>query len=169
MAFAGIEDRNAVEAEMPWEDRDVPKTLYKLLSDTAGKFPNHNAVSYQIFSGPKEKAETLTWSQLQAKTTQAANMFRKLGVGPKDVVAYVLPNCNETTLTLLGGAVAGIANPINPGPAHLRQHPILLRQQPPSRPINSNMAMNPKKVATTTPTRATNPCQNSAPYPSHTV
>ncbi len=114
MAFAGIEDRNAVEAEMPWEDRDVPKTLYKLLSDTAGKFPNHKAVSYQIFSGPKDKAETLTWSQLQAKTTQAANMFRKLGVGPKDVVAYVLPNCNETTLTLLGGAVAGIANPINP-------------------------------------------------------
>ncbi len=114
MAFAGIEDRNAVEAEMPWEDRDLPKTLYRLLSDTAGKFPSHDAVSYQIFSGPKDKAETLSWRELHAKTTQAANMFRKLGVGPADVVAYVLPNCNETTLTLLGGAVAGIANPINP-------------------------------------------------------
>jgi fatty-acyl-CoA synthase/long-chain acyl-CoA synthetase len=30
------------------------------------------------------------------------------------VVAYVLPNSNETVLTLLGGAVAGIVNPINP-------------------------------------------------------
>ena len=35
-------------------------------------------------------------------------------MGPTDVVAYVLPNCNETVITLLGGAVAGIANPINP-------------------------------------------------------
>ncbi|MGB3245685.1 MAG: acyl-CoA synthetase [Sulfitobacter sp.] len=114
MTFAGMEDRNAIEAEMPWEDRDIPKTLYKLLSDTTAKFPQNNAVSYQIFSGPKDKAETLTWKQLHGKVTQAANLFRGLGIGPTDVVAYVLPNCNETTLTLLGGAVAGIVNPINP-------------------------------------------------------
>ena len=114
MTFAGIEDRNAIEAEMPWEERDVPKTLYALLSNTAQKFPSHDAISYQIFSGPKDKAETLSWSELHAKTTQAANLFRSLGVGPTDVVAYVLPNCNETVITLLGGAVAGIANPINP-------------------------------------------------------
>ena len=30
------------------------------------------------------------------------------------MVAYVLPNCNETLVTLMGGAVAGIVNPINP-------------------------------------------------------
>ncbi len=114
MTFAGMEDRNAIEAEMAWEERDLPVTLYGLLSGTATKFPDHNAVSYQIFSGPKDKAETLTWRQLHGKVTQAANLFRGLGVGPKDVVAYVLPNCNETTITLLGGAVAGIANPINP-------------------------------------------------------
>lgn len=114
MTFSGMEDRNAIEAEMPWEDRDVAKTLYGLLSNTATKFPKHDAVSYQIFSGPKDKAETLNWTQLHGKVTQTANMFRKLGIGPKDVVAYVLPNCNEAVLTLLGGAVAGIANPINP-------------------------------------------------------
>ncbi|MGJ8618200.1 MAG: acyl-CoA synthetase [Sulfitobacter sp.] len=114
MTFAGIKDCQAIEAEGPWEKRDKAKTLYGLLSDTAAKFPQHKAVSYQIFSGPKDKAETLNWQQLHGKVTQAANMFRALGVGPKDVVAYVLPNCNETTITLLGGAVAGIANPINP-------------------------------------------------------
>ena len=114
MAYAGMEDRNAIEAEMPWEDRDVPVTLYGLLSDTTAKFPNHNAMSYQLPSGPTDKAETLTWTGLHGKITQAANLFRSLGVGPKDVVAYVLPNCNETLLTLLGGAVAGISNPINP-------------------------------------------------------
>lgn len=114
MTFAGIEDRNAIAAEMPWEDRDVAKTLYGMLSNTTAKFPNHNAVSYQIFSGPKDKAETLSWQELHGRVTQAANLFRSLGVGEKDVVAYVLPNCNETTITLLGGAVAGIVSPINP-------------------------------------------------------
>ncbi|TMM51828.1 acyl-CoA synthetase [Sulfitobacter sabulilitoris] len=114
MTFAGMDDRNAIEAEMPWEERDVPKTLYSLLTGTATKFPGHNAISYQLFSGPKDKAETLSWKQLHGKVTQTANMLRSLGVGPQDVVAYVLPNCNETVLTLLGGAVAGIVNPINP-------------------------------------------------------
>ncbi|WP_176248592.1 MULTISPECIES: acyl-CoA synthetase [unclassified Sulfitobacter] len=114
MSFAGVEDRNAIEAEMPWADRDVAKTMWSLLSNTAGKFPNHNAISYQLFSGPKDHAETLTWSQLRGQVGRAANLFRSLGVGPTDVVAYVLPNCNETVITLLGGSVAGIANPINP-------------------------------------------------------
>lgn len=114
MTFAGMDDRNAIEAQMPWAERDLPKTLYGMLSRTAGKFPENNAISYQIFSGPKDKAETLTWSVLEDKVTQTANLFRSLGIGEKDVVAYILPNANETVLALLGGAVAGIVNPINP-------------------------------------------------------
>ena len=56
----------------------------------------------------------LTWNALFARVTQAANLFRKLGIGESDVVAYILPNTMETAVTLLGGAVAGIVNPINP-------------------------------------------------------
>ncbi|GGH29557.1 fatty-acyl-CoA synthase/long-chain acyl-CoA synthetase [Cribrihabitans marinus] len=114
MAFAGIADRNAIENEMPWEQRDLPQTLYALLSNTAQKFPDHRAASYQIFSGAGDKAETLTWKALRGQVAQAANLFRSLGIGESDVVAYVLPNCNETLVTMLGGAVAGIVNPINP-------------------------------------------------------
>ncbi len=114
MAFAGLEDKARLEQEMSWEDRDVPVTFHQLLSRTAGKFPNGNAVSFQLTSGPTDKAETLTWSELLGKVNQAANLFRSLGVGEKDVVAYVLPNCNETLITMMGGAVAGIVNPINP-------------------------------------------------------
>ncbi|WP_146344061.1 acyl-CoA synthetase [Falsiphaeobacter marinintestinus] len=114
MGFAGLADRNAIENEMPWEERDLPKTLYKMLSNTADKFPNNKAVSYQLLSGPTDKVESFTWSQLKDKVSQAANLFRSLGIKENDVVAYVLPNCNETLITLLGGAVAGIANPINP-------------------------------------------------------
>ena len=114
MGFAGIEDRDAIEAEAPWEQRDLPRTLYQMLAGTAEKFPGHNAVSFQLLSGPGDRAETLTWSELLARTCQAANLFRSLGIGESDVVAYVLPNCNETILALLGGAIAGIVNPINP-------------------------------------------------------
>ncbi|NIZ14482.1 acyl-CoA synthetase [Phaeobacter sp. HF9A] len=114
MAFATTADVTAIEQECAWADRDLPKTLYGLLSRTAGRFPDNPAVSYQIFSGPKDKAETLNWRQLKDKTCQAANLFRSLGVGEQDVVAYVLPNANETLITMLGGAVAGIVNPINP-------------------------------------------------------
>ncbi len=114
MPFAGIEDRNAIENEMPWDKRDVPVTLHQLLARTAARVPDNDAVSYQIFSGPDDKAETLNWSQLLDRTCQAANMLRDLGIGEKDVVAYILPNCHETILALLGGAIAGIVNPINP-------------------------------------------------------
>ncbi|MFP7672573.1 acyl-CoA synthetase [Marivita sp. S0852] len=114
MTFASYEDRNAIENEMPWASRDLPATLYGQLSKTAAAFPDRPAVSYQLLSGPKDKAETLTWAELLAKTVQAANLFRSLGIGEEDVVAYVLPNTNETILSLLGGAIAGIVNPINP-------------------------------------------------------
>ncbi|MBO9433433.1 acyl-CoA synthetase [Ruegeria sp. R13_0] len=114
MAFVGKEDKARIEQEMTWEDRNLPVTFHQLLSRTAEKFPNHNAVSFQLFSGPNDKAETLTWSNLLGQVNQAANLFRSLGIGENDVVAYVLPNCNETLVTLMGGAVAGIVNPINP-------------------------------------------------------
>ena len=112
--FSSMADRNATESAMSWEERALPTTVYGLLSRTTEKFGTRNAVSYQILSGVKDKAETLTWSDLHGKVTQAANLFRGLGVGETDVVAYLLPNANETVITLLGGTVAGIANPINP-------------------------------------------------------
>ena len=114
MGFRSIDDMIAIENECPFGELGLPKTLYGMLTNTATKFPDRPAVTFQLLSGPKDPAETLTWRTLHQKTSQAANMFRGLGVGPEDVVAYVLPNSNETVLTLLGGAVAGIVNPINP-------------------------------------------------------
>ena len=114
MTYASVVDRDAIENEMVWGDRDLPVTTYGLLSQTAGKFPSRNAVTYQLMSGPTDKCETFSWSELKDKTTQVANMLRELGVGETDVLAYLLPNTNETVLTYLGGQVAGIVNPINP-------------------------------------------------------
>ncbi len=114
MAYANVADRNAIEQEMPWEDRDLPKTTFALLNQTADKFGDRNAVSYSLLSDPDSKCETLSWNELRAQTAQAANLFRSLGVGETDVVAFLLPNATEAILTILGGQVAGIVNPINP-------------------------------------------------------
>ncbi|MFN3294345.1 MAG: AMP-binding protein, partial [Gemmobacter sp.] len=112
--FATVADRDAVQAQMPWADRKLPVTLHGFLSDVARRHPQRPAISFQLLSGPQDKAETLTWAELLGRVNQAANLFRSLGIGEKDVIAYVLPNSMETAITLLGGAVAGIVNPINP-------------------------------------------------------
>ena len=112
--FASLADKAAIESVGTWPQRQPAKTIYKYIESTAKKYPTRAALSFQITSGPKDKAETLNWAELMGKVRQAANMFRRLGVGEKDVVAYLLPNANETAITLLGGCVAGIVNPINP-------------------------------------------------------
>ena len=114
MGMVSLAENKAIENAMHYEDRGLPKTVYEMLSITSGKFPSHNAVSFQLLSGPTDKAETLTWSEFDEKVCQAANLFRALGVTEKDVVALILPNCNETAVATVAGMVAGIVNPINP-------------------------------------------------------
>ena len=112
--FGTVQDVDAVTREAPWEARDVPKTLHAFLEAVTLRHGARPAVTFQLLSDPGSKSETLTWSELHARTCQVANMFRRLGIGADDVVAYLLPNSNETVTTLLGGAIAGIVNPINP-------------------------------------------------------
>lgn len=114
MGYASVADRDAIQNEMEWPEREVPKTLYGLLSGTAERFPHRSAFTFQLMSGPNDKDETLSWQELHDKACQTANMFRVLGIGEKDVVAFILPNATETVLTYLGGAIAGIVSPINP-------------------------------------------------------
>src|SRR5690606_11108491 len=112
--FATLADVKAIEAEAAWEDLDVARTMHDFLSRAKAAHGARPAISYQLLSAPDAPSRTLTWAGLHGEVTRAANLFRSLGVGPKDVVAYVLPNSMETAATLLGGAVAGIVNPINP-------------------------------------------------------
>ncbi|MBC7739562.1 MAG: AMP-binding protein, partial [Candidatus Saccharibacteria bacterium] len=114
-------DIKAIEAEADWEARDEARTLYQFLTRAKAAHGDRPAVTFQLQASPGARAQTLTWAQLHGQVTRAANLFRSLGVGPKDVVAFVLPNSLETVVTLLGGAVAGIVSPINPllEPAHI--------------------------------------------------
>ena len=112
--FTDLAARNAVESEMPYEDRTLPKTIYGFLGEVRQRHGDRPAFSFQLFSDPKAPARTLTWREVHERVTEAANLFRSLGIGPTDTVAYLLPNCIETPVVLLAGATAGIVNPINP-------------------------------------------------------
>ena len=113
MPYASLADKAAFETE-PFDQRISANNVFERLSETASRYGARPAISFQIKSGEKDKAETLSWNRLHARTAQAANLFRSLGVGPHDVVAYLLPNANETAIALLGGMTAGIVNPVNP-------------------------------------------------------
>ncbi len=114
MEIATIADKIAVEQEMAVSGRWSANTLFELLSQTADKYPKNKALTFMLKSGEKDPEETFTWTGLRERVAQTANLFRTLGVGEKDVVAYILPNCNEAALTFIAGATAGIVNPINP-------------------------------------------------------
>lgn len=107
-------DLRAMEAEMPWSERPVPRTMYQMLNRVRDRHGDRPAISFQLFSAPNSPAETLNWSQAHAQIMQAANLFRELGIGPADVVALILPNAVETAVAMLGAMVAGVAFPINP-------------------------------------------------------
>src|SRR6056297_491464 len=114
MSFKTRQDVLDIEGEPSWEELEKPATLYQMLSDTTEAFPNRPAITYQLFSGPTDPSVTLTWSEFHEQVCRAANLFRNLDIGEKDVVALVLPNCVETAVATIGGAIAGIVNPINP-------------------------------------------------------
>ena len=114
MSFATRQDVLDIQNEMPWEERDRPETLYQMLQQVAEAFPDRPAISYQLFSGASDPAQTLTWREFHEQVCQAANLFRSLKVEEGDVVALILPNCLETATAMVGAMVAGIASPINP-------------------------------------------------------
>jgi len=98
----------------PFQQHVKADSVYQLLSSTASKYPDNSALSFQLSSKAGSKHQTLNWREVHQKTTQAANLFRSLGIGNDDVIAYMLPSLNETVISFFGGMTAGIVAPINP-------------------------------------------------------
>jgi fatty-acyl-CoA synthase len=112
--FESVAQRDSIAAQMPWADRDLPTTVYEMITRTRDNYPDRNAMTFQMFATPEAKAETLSWRDFHGKVTQAANLFRSLGITADDTIAYILPTINETAFALFGGMTAGIVSPINP-------------------------------------------------------
>ena len=109
-----IHDKVEAEEKCAWNDRAKPVTVYDMLRSAAEEFGDRPAISFQLLSDPNCKAETSTWKEVFKASVQTANLFRSLGVGSDDAVAYLLPNSLDTAIALFGGMIAGRAAPINP-------------------------------------------------------
>ena len=112
MQWASLEDTRALEEECTWAERDVPVTLYELLTRTKNNFGSRPAVSYQLTSGPKDKAETLSWNELHQKPRKR-RICSVPGRGAKRCRGLYPTKCHRNGSVRFGGVVAGIVNPIN--------------------------------------------------------
>ena len=76
--------------------------------------PDKIAIRYIADGDPDSTPVILTYRDLQHRATQAANLFRRLGVGPQDAVLFLLrDDPRALCVVMLGAVAAGIACSIN--------------------------------------------------------
>jgi len=109
--------------QIPYEQRAREKSTTWLLEKGAAIDPNAPALSFLASGEGYDNPLVISYSQFIGRIRQTANMFHDLGIGPNDVVTYILPNLPQTHYVLWGAEAAGIANPINPmlEPATIRE------------------------------------------------
>jgi fatty-acyl-CoA synthase len=98
----------------PYDERIAAQSTYEALQLGAARDPDAPALHFLPNADPQEEPVTLSYRQFMAGVTQAANLFFELGVGPDDVVSFLLPLLPESFVSLFGAQAAGIANPVNP-------------------------------------------------------
>jgi fatty-acyl-CoA synthase len=111
--FATTADIRAFE-QIPYADRIAAHSTFEALRRGAAVNPYAPAIQFLPNADPADTALVISYRELVARVAQAANMFHSLGVGPGDVVSFLLPLIPEAFITLLGAETAGIANPVNP-------------------------------------------------------
>lgn len=89
-------------------------STYDVIKRAARNDPLKTALHFLPQGTAEEAALDISYGQLFARVTQTANLFHDLGLGPNDVISFLLPNLPETHYILWGGEAAGIVNPLNP-------------------------------------------------------
>ena len=108
-------EKDIAEIEkIPHTERVREKSTIEMLEKGAAIDPDATAISFLFNGDTYESPVDIPFSRLIGRIRQSANLFHDLGVGPEDVVTYVLPNIPQTHFVLWGAEAAGIANPINP-------------------------------------------------------
>lgn len=90
------------------------RSTYDLFCESARAFGDKTALTFLRSADPQEAPIRWTYSELLRGIHQTANLLHRLGVGPNDAVAILLPGCLDYHLALWGGEAAGIVQPLNP-------------------------------------------------------
>jgi fatty-acyl-CoA synthase len=110
--FRGLADIEALE-RTAYTEAIPARTTYGLIARAAEKFGERIAFTYLPDGELGTPPVRITYRELLANVHRAANLFRRLGVGPADAVAILAPNVPSTHYALWGAQVAGRACPIN--------------------------------------------------------
>jgi len=100
--------------QTPIEERMTCFNTYDLLKQGAAINPEAIAMSFIMSGDAYTEPMQVTYKEFLQNINRAANLFHDLGVGPTDVISYLLPNIPHTHYVLWGGEAAGIVNPVNP-------------------------------------------------------
>jgi fatty-acyl-CoA synthase len=106
-------DIDAVE-QGGWEAFLPSATPFGLIENAARQRPDACALHYLADSDDPRRNVQISYRTLVHKIRQAANLFRRLGVGPADSVAILMPHVPSGQIALWGAEVAGRACPVNP-------------------------------------------------------
>ena len=105
-------DLEVIES-IPLADRGLPESTYELLTRAARLWPNRTALTVLPDATRWAEPSCRTFAELLTDVRKAANLLRDLGVGRRDAVALISPNCDELITATLAAQLAGISAPIN--------------------------------------------------------
>lgn len=106
-------DVAALEA-VPYAERIAAASTFDAIRLGAAHNPGAPAIQFLPTASHHDTPIVISHAQFIARVTQAANLFHALGVGPTDVVSFLLPLLPQSLFTLFGAQAAGIVNPVNP-------------------------------------------------------
>jgi fatty-acyl-CoA synthase len=98
---------------VPLEERIFSWDLNDWIARGCALDPDKVAIRYIADGDPDSAAVCIRYGELQSRATQAANLFRSLGVSPADTVMFVLPTLLQLYVAMLGAVAAGIACGVN--------------------------------------------------------
>lgn len=106
------QDLTAIE-EIPLDRRGLPACTYDIVLRAARLWPDRTAVTVLPDGTDYATCARRTFGELAADVTRAAKALRQCGVGRRDAVLLISPNCDELITATLAAQAAGIAVPIN--------------------------------------------------------
>ncbi|MCG7596375.1 acyl-CoA synthetase [Mycobacterium sp. PSTR-4-N] len=99
--------------EIPLERRGLPACTYDVVLRAGRLWPERTAVTVLPEGSNYLQNVRRTFGELAADVTRAAKVLRQLGVGRRDAVLLISPNCAELITATLAAQAAGIAVPVN--------------------------------------------------------
>lgn len=123
ISLSRLSDIEALERQMPLEQRQLPSSTYELLKRSASRFAERPALTFLPQGSIQDQPLQLSYAELFAKVTQTANALHRLGIRPGKAVSFLLPNLPQTHCVIWGAEAAGIVNAINPllEPEHIAE------------------------------------------------